>query len=288
MKEIILLKDGEIALKGLNRHAFEDRLIKNARRKLAPVGSFHFKKAQSTIYVEPDREDYDLDDAVERLQKVFGIAALTRACVVEKDIEVIKRTAAAYLKEELEGVSTFKVEAKRSDKTFPLKSPAICAEVGGYLLEQYPHLTVDVHEPDLVVMVEVRDFAAYVHGGQIKGAGGIPVGSGGKAMLLISGGIDSPVAGYMMAKRGLEIQAIHFVSPPYTSERAKQKVIDSGAEDVFLLRAHQAAHRALHRDPGGHPRPVPGGPVHHHHAAVHDEDRLPGGAPERVRGADHR
>ena len=122
MKEIILLKDGEIALKGLNRHAFEDRLIKNARRKLMPVGSFHFKKAQSTIYVEPDREDYDLDEAVERLQKVFGIAALTRACVVEKDIEVIKRTAAAYLKEELEGVSTFKVEAKRSDKTFPLKS----------------------------------------------------------------------------------------------------------------------------------------------------------------------
>ena len=211
MKEIILLKDGEIALKGLNRHAFEDRLIKNARRKLMPVGSFHFKKAQSTIYVEPDREDYDLDEAVERLQKVFGIAALTRACVVEKDIQVIKRTAAAYLKEELEGVSTFKVEAKRSDKTFPLKSPAICAEVGEYLLEQYPHLSVDVHEPDLVV---------------IKGAGGIPVGSGGKAMLLISGGIDSPVAGYMMAKRGLEIQAIHFVSPPYTSERAKQKVID--------------------------------------------------------------
>lgn len=226
MKEIILLKDGEIALKGLNRHAFEDRLIKNARRKLMPVGSFHFKKAQSTIYVEPDREDYDLDEAVERLQKVFGIAALTRACVVEKDIQVIKRTAAAYLKEELEGISTFKVEAKRSDKTFPLKSPAICAEVGEYLLEQYPHLSVDVHEPDLVVMVEVRDFAAYVHGGQIKGAGGIPVGSGGKAMLLISGGIDSPVAGYMMAKRGLEIQAIHFVSPPYTSERAKQKVID--------------------------------------------------------------
>ena len=208
MKEIILLKDGEIALKGLNRHAFEDRLIKNARRKLMPVGSFHFKKAQSTIYVEPDREDYDLDEAVERLQKVFGIAALTRACVVEKDIEVIKRTAAAYLKEELEGVSTFKVEAKRSDKTFPLKSPAICAEEGEYLLEQYPHLSGDVH------------------GGQIKGAGGIPVGSGGKAMLLISGGIDSPVAGYMMAKRGLEIQAIHFVSPPYTSERAKQKVID--------------------------------------------------------------
>ena len=226
MKEVILLKNGEIALKGLNRHAFEDRLIKNARRKLMPVGEFHFKKAQSTIYVEPQSDDYDLDEAVDRLQKVFGIAALTRACVVEKDFELICRTAAEYLKEELEDAATFKVEAKRSDKSFPMKSPEICAGVGEYLLEQYPHLQVDVHQPDVVVMVEVRDYAAYIHGSQIKGAGGIPVGSGGKAMLLISGGIDSPVAGYMMAKRGLEISAIHFVSPPYTSERAKQKVID--------------------------------------------------------------
>ena len=226
MKEVILLKNGEIALKGLNRHAFEDRLIKNARRKLMPVGSFHFRKAQSTIYVEPDEEGYDLDEAVDRLQKVFGIAALTRACVIDKDFELIKKTAAEYLKDELENAATFKVEAKRSDKSFPLKSPEICAGVGEYLLEQFPHLEVDVHNPDIFVMVEVRDYAAYVHGRQIKGAGGIPVGTGGKAMLLISGGIDSPVAGYMMAKRGLEISAIHFVSPPYTSERAKQKVID--------------------------------------------------------------
>ena len=194
MKEVILLKNGEIALKGLNRHAFEDRLIKNARRKLMPVGEFHFKKAQSTIYVEPQSDDYDLDEAVDRLQKVFGIAALTRACVVEKDFELICRTAAEYLKEELEDAATFKVEAKRSDKSFPMKSPEICAGVGEYLLEQYPHLQVDVHQPDVVVMVEVRDYAAYIHGSQIKGAGGIPVGSGGKAM--------------------------------YTSERAKQKVID--------------------------------------------------------------
>ena len=205
MKEVILLKNGEIALKGLNRHAFEDRLIKNARRKLMPVGSFHFRKAQSTIYVEPDEEGYDLDEAVDRLQKVFGIAALTRACVIDKDFEL---TAAEYLKDELENAATFKVEAKRSDKSFPLKSPEICAGVGEYLLEQFPHLEVDVHNPDIVVMVEVRDYAAYVHGSQIKGAGGIPVGTGGKA------------------KRGLEISAIHFVSPPYTSERAKQKVID--------------------------------------------------------------
>ena len=226
MKEVILLKNGEIALKGLNRHAFEDRLIKNARRKLMPVGSFHFRKAQSTIYVEPDEEGYDLDEATDRLQKVFGIAALTRACVVDKDFELIKTTAGEYLKEELETASTFKVEAKRSDKSFPLKSPEICAQVGEYLLEQYPHLEVDVHHPDVVVTVEIRDYAAYIHGAQLKGAGGIPVGSGGQAMLLISGGIDSPVAGYMLAKRGLEVSAIHFVSPPYTSERAKQKVID--------------------------------------------------------------
>lgn len=230
MKEVILLKNGEIALKGLNRHAFEDRLIKNARRKLMPVGSFHFRKAQSTIYVEPDEDNYDLDEAVERLQKVFGIAALTRACVVDKDFEVIKTTAAEYLKDELENARTFKVEAKRSDKSFPLKSPEICAQVGEYLLEQFPHLEVDVHHPDVVVTVEVRDYAAYIHGAQLKGAGGIPVGSGGKAMLLISGGIDSPVAGYMMAKRGLEISAIHFVSPPYTSERAKEKVISLAQE----------------------------------------------------------
>ena len=226
MKEIILLKNGEIALKGLNRHAFEARLLTHARRKLMPVGSFHFRKAQSTIYVEPDEEGYDLDEAVDRLQKVFGIAALSRACVVDKDFEQIKTTAAEFLRAELENAVTFKVEAKRSDKSFPMKSPEICAGVGEYLLEQFPHLEVDVHNPDIVVMVEVRDYAAYIHGSQIKGAGGIPVGSGGKAMLLISGGIDSPVAGYMMSKRGLEISAIHFVSPPYTSERAKQKVLD--------------------------------------------------------------
>ena len=255
MKEVILLKNGEIALKGLNRHAFEDRLIKNARRKLMPVGEFHFKKAQSTIYVEPQSDDYDLDEAVDRLQKVFGIAALTRACVVEKDFELICRTAAEYLKEELEDAATFKVEAKRSDKSFPMKSPEICAGVGEYLLEQYPHLQVDVHQPDVVVMVEVRDYAAYIHGSQIKGAGGIPVGSGGKAMLLISGGIDSPVAG-----EGHRLST----------------------EDVLLLRTHQAAHRSLYRNPGSHPRPVPGRPVHHHHAPVYDEDCLPRGKAQRV------
>lgn len=225
MKEIILLKNGEIALKGLNRSVFEDRLINNARRRLEPLGRFSFRKAQSTIYVEPKTDGVDLDEAADRLQKVYGIAALTRACVVEKDFEDIKAKAAEYLREELEDAKTFKVEAKRSDKSFPMNSPEICRELGAHLLEHFPHLAVDVHNPDVTVVVEVRDFAAYVHGSQLPGARGIPVGSGGRALLLLSGGIDSPVAGAMMAKRGLEVFAIHFASPPYTSERAKQKVI---------------------------------------------------------------
>ena len=225
MKEIILLKNGEIALKGLNRSIFEDKLINNARRRLEDLGKFGFRKAQSTIFVEPKEEDIDLDEAVERLQKVYGIIALTKAAVVEKDFEAIKATAISYLKDELLEAKTFKVDAKRSDKSFPLKSPQICADLGGYILENFPHLKVDVHNPDVTVVVEVRDYAAYVHGKQLPGAGGIPVGSGGRALLLLSGGIDSPVAGAMMAKRGLEVYAIHFASPPYTSERAKQKVI---------------------------------------------------------------
>ncbi len=225
MKEIILLKDGEIALKGLNRSVFEDKLISNARRRLSDLGKFGFRKAQSTIFVEPKEDDIDLDEAVERLQKVYGIIALTKAAVVEKDFDAIKETAVTYLKDELSEAKTFKVSAKRSDKSFPLKSPAICAELGGHILSNFPHLKVDVHEPDVNVVVEVRDFAAYIHGKQLPGAGGIPVGSGGRALLLLSGGIDSPVAGAMMAKRGLEVFAIHFASPPYTSERAKQKVI---------------------------------------------------------------
>lgn len=225
MKEIILLKNGEIALKGLNRSVFEDKLIGNARRRLEPLGKFGFRKAQSTIFVEPKEEDIDLDEAVDILQKVYGIIALSRAAVVDKDFEAIKETAITYLKDELMEAKTFKVDAKRSDKSFPLKSPEICRDLGAYILENFPHLTVDVHNPDVNVVVEIRDYAAYVHGKQLPGAGGIPVGSGGRALLLLSGGIDSPVAGAMMAKRGLEVYAIHFASPPYTSERAKQKVI---------------------------------------------------------------
>ncbi len=224
MKEIILIKNGELALKGLNRRTFEDMLVKNMRRRLESVGKFKFTVAQSTIVAEPEDETIDLDEAVERIGKIFGIAGFSRAAAVEKDMDTILKSAEEYLAPQLLTVRSFKVEAKRSDKKFPLTSPEICRETGGYLLRKFPHLEVDVHNPDIVVTVEIRDTSAYIHGKQIKGAGGMPTGSAGRAALLISGGIDSPVAGYMMAKRGLELMAVHFASPPYTSERAEQKV----------------------------------------------------------------
>ena len=224
MKEVILIKNGELALKGLNRRTFEDILIKNMKHRLSSLGKFDFSVAQSTIVASPADESIDLDEACEKIAKVFGIAAFSRAAAVEKDFDVILDACVKYLEDELSCAKTFKVEAKRSDKKFPLQSPEICRETGGRILEAFPHLTVDVHSPDVVVNVEIRDEYAYIHGRQIKGAGGMPVGSSGKACLLISGGIDSPVAGYMMAKRGLELTAVHFASPPYTSERAEQKV----------------------------------------------------------------
>ena len=223
MKEIILIKNGELALKGLNRRTFEDMLVKNMRHRLESAGKFRFTISQSTIVAEP-QDGADLDEAVERIKKIFGIAGFSRAAAVEKDMETILRSAEEYLAPQLLGIRTFKVEAKRSDKKFPHNSPEICRETGGYLLRKFPHLEVDVHNPDMVVTVEIRDTHAYIHGKQIKGAGGMPTGSAGRAAVLISGGIDSSVAAYMMAKRGLELIAIHFASPPYTSERAEQKV----------------------------------------------------------------
>ena len=228
MKEIILLKCGELVLKGQNRNSFEDAMIKNTRRRLEPLGKFHIWKSQSTVYVEPLTEGISMEEAVARLQTVFGIAALCPALVVPKDWAAICAAAPDYLAEDLAGAKTFKVNAKRSDKAFPMKSPEICRELGGLLLSRFPHLKVDVEDPDVLVTVEVREKDAYVHKRQLPGAGGIPVGTGGKAALLLSGGIDSPVAGYMMAKRGLELIAVHFASPPYTSERARQKVISLG------------------------------------------------------------
>lgn len=223
MKEIILIKNGEIVLKGLNRSTFEDVLIKNLRHAIKPYGSAVIKKAQSTIYVEPE-DGFDLDRALEKVKKVFGIAGFSRALQCEKSMDSIIAEGVPYLKDILSDTRTFKVEAKRADKRFPVKSPEIAAEMGGKLLEAYPHLKVDVKNPQTVVNVEIRDFGAYVHAGQLQGAGGMPIGTSGKAAILISGGIDSPVAAWMMAKRGIELTAVHFASPPYTSMRAEMKV----------------------------------------------------------------
>ena len=225
MKEVILIKNGELALKGLNRGTFEEALLKNLRYRLKSLGKFSLRKAQSTVYIEPEQDEVDWDEITERISTVFGLSAFSRAQVVDKDMQAIKEAAATYLAEPLSNVKTFKVEAKRADKRFALSSPEICREVGAYILDKFPHLSVDVHQPELTVWVEVRDFAAYIHGPQLPGAGGMPVGTGGKAGILISGGIDSPVAAYMMAKRGISLTGIHFASPPYTSERAEMKVI---------------------------------------------------------------
>ena len=224
MKEIVLVKYGEMALKGQNKSSFEDILFKNIKFRLKSVGKFKYSSAQSTIYIEPDEETIDLDEVISKLQKVFGIAAICRACVCEKDFADIQAKTVEYLRETLEDAKSFKVEAKRADKKFPMKSPEICMELGGTICEAFPEIAVDVHHPEVTVIVEIRDTNAYVHAGRIKGAGGLPVGSSGKALLLLSGGIDSPVAGYMMAKRGVRVSAIHFVSPPYTSDRARIKV----------------------------------------------------------------
>ncbi len=226
MREIILVKNGELVLKGLNRNSFEDVLIKNMKRHLSDIGKFKFTKSQSTIMVEPESDETDLDDAAEALKRVFGIAALSRAAVCEKDINDIIKTAKNYLEDELLTAKTFKVEAKRSDKKFPLNSPQICRELGGQILKAFHHLKVDVHNLDIVVTVEIRDRFAFVRGNNIKGAGGMPTGTSGRAAVLISGGIDSPVAAYMMAKRGIELISVHFASPPYTSELAEMKVME--------------------------------------------------------------
>ncbi len=224
-QEILLIKNGEIALKGLNRRNFEDALMRNLRYRLASAGDFSVRCAQSTIYIEPKNAYADLDEACERVSRVFGISAYSRARVVEKDLDAIRQAAAEYFAPSLSTCATFKVEAKRADKKFPFTSPEISREVGGFVLSRFPHLKVDVHHPDLQIMVEIRDFGAYIHAEQLPGAGGMPVGTGGRAAILMSGGIDSPVAAYMMAKRGIQLTGVHFASPPYTSERAEQKVV---------------------------------------------------------------
>ncbi len=223
MKEIILAKYGEIALKGDNRSTFEDILVRNIKRRLKHLGSFSCDRRQSTVYIEPLDDKIDIDAAVGEVKKIFGIGAIQKCAVFPKDFDIVVKNL-DYLSEALSDAKSFKVEAKRSDKSFPLKSPDIQQKLGDAVLDKFPHLKVDVHAPEVTVRLEIRDNGAYLSAKRIIGLGGLPVGSSGKALLMLSGGIDSPVAGYMMAKRGLIVDCIHYVSPPYTSDRARLKV----------------------------------------------------------------
>lgn len=226
MKEIFLLKLGEIVLKGANKRQFEDKLRQNIRRRMRTYGNFDVYLMQSTVYVEPTDEDADIDGAWDACRSIFGLVSLCRCKACEKDIDSIFNAVEEYLGDDLDCAESFKVESKRSDKRFPLTSIGISQEIGGRLAEAHPNCRVDVHNPAYTVYVEVRDLAAYVHGPAVPGAGGLPTGVGGRAMCLLSGGIDSPVAAYMMAKRGVEIECVHFFSYPYTSELAKNKVLE--------------------------------------------------------------
>ena len=227
-QEIFLLKLGEVVLKGQNRQSFEDKLLANVRRRVKNCGSFQCSLRQSTIYVEPQGEDCDMEAAWDACRQVFGIAAVARAVPCEKTVDAIVEAARTYLADAFAVAKSFKVESKRADKMFPMNSIQLSQAVGGDLAELFPHVAVDVHTPDLTVFVEIREKYAYVHTPSVPGAGGLPIGMGGRAVSLLSGGIDSPVAGWMMAKRGLELCGIHFFSYPYTSERAKEKVLELG------------------------------------------------------------
>lgn len=225
MNEIILIKIGELILKGNNRSRFEDRLMVNIKHALRKTGSYRVWKAQGTMYVQPRDENSPIMPALEKVRKVFGITQVSHAYMAAKDMNEIFKVIVEKLGDSLSKGRTFKVEAKRADKRFPFKSPEICRDAGGVILENFPNLTVDVKNPEITVVVDVRDEYAFVYCDKTPGAGGIPTGMGGKGLLLLSGGIDSPVAGWLMAKRGVELEAINFFSYPYTSERAKEKVI---------------------------------------------------------------
>ncbi len=224
MKYIILMKYGELILKGANKSTFENALLRQVKKRIKPFGEFEVYRAQSTVYAKPLNDDCDLDGAYDACKKIFGFAALSKAAEVEKDMDKIIEAVKEVAIQTLPGKKTFKVEARRSDKQFPLRSPEICDLCGGAILETVHGIKVNVRDPETVIRVEIRDFAAYVHPEQEKGAGGMPNGSNGKGLLLLSGGIDSPVAGYMMCKRGVTLEAMHFSAFPYTSERALAKV----------------------------------------------------------------
>ena len=226
MKEIFLLKLGEIVLKGANKRQFLDKLRQNVRRRMKPYGNFDVYIIQSTVYVEPMDEQADVEGAWEACHCIFGLVSLCRCRPCEKNMDSIFEAVEAYLGDDLDCAESFKVESKRSDKAFPMSSIAISQEIGGRLAGAHPDCRVDVHHPAYTVYVEVRDLAAYVHGPAEPGAGGLPTGVGGRAMCLLSGGIDSPVAAYMIAKRGVEIEAVHFFSHPYTSQLARDKVME--------------------------------------------------------------
>ena len=225
MNDILLLKPGELVLKGQNRHFFEDRLRSNVARRLKSLGRFQITSVQSTVYVEPLEDGLDLDEAFRRCRQIFGVITVCRAAACEKDKDAILQTALRYLEPELRRAKSFKVESKRSDKRFPMTSIQLSQYVGGGIGEAFPDLPADMHAPDLTVNVEVRETAAYVHAGGVPGAGGLPVGTCSRAVSLLSGGIDSPVSTYMIAKRGVQIIPVHFFSFPYTSELAKEKVV---------------------------------------------------------------
>ena len=225
MQEIILCKLGEVVLKGLNRRSFEQKLISNIRRRTNRFGNFKIYSRQSTIYVEPQGEDCNVSAAYDACRQIFGIIAIARAVPCEKDKVAIFKTAKTYLGDALREAKSFKVESKRADKSFPMSSIQVSQWVGGALHDAFPHLSVDVHHPELTVYVEIREDAAYVHAPSQSAAGGLPIGMGGTAVSLLSGGIDSPVSSWMMAKRGVQLEMIHFASPPYTSELAREKVL---------------------------------------------------------------
>ena len=223
--EMLLLKLGEVVLKGLNRRSFEDKLVKTVRHRMKACGSFQVYVRQSTIYVEPQKDYCDMEAAYKAAKQIFGVVTVARAVPCEKDLNAIVETAKTYLADEFAAAKTFKVESKRADKTFYLNSIQISQAVGGDLAEIFPHVAVDVHKPDLTVYVEIREKHAYVHAPSVAGAGGLPVGTGGRAVSLLSGGLDSPVSSWMIARRGVELEMVHFESPPYTSQQAQDKVI---------------------------------------------------------------
>lgn len=226
MNEVLLLKCGELVLKGLNRRSFEEMLIKNIKSSIQGLCKADIFRAQSTIYLRP-LDSCDMDELMARMRRVFGLSSVSRCFECEKNYDSIL-SCLPLISNELREVKSFKVESKRSDKAFPMTSPELSAALGGAILELFPHLHVDVKNPEITVHCDVRDFNAYISAGKYRGAGGLPVGTCGKGLLLLSGGIDSPVAGYMLARRGVALSCVHFFSYPYTSPEAKEKVLSLG------------------------------------------------------------